>query len=119
VLDVDLVAGLARPGEGQAGEQARLLHGGELVLVEEVGVLALMAEEEPVAAARADGLPLAQEGAEGRNAGAGPDHHDRRRGIGRQGEAVRLLHVEPHRAARLYALGEEGRGDPETPALVD
>src|SRR5829696_3022561 len=53
ILHVDLVCAVARPGERQAGEQARVLHGGQLVLVEKIAVLALVTEEEPVPAPRA------------------------------------------------------------------
>ena len=119
VLDVDFLVAVARPGEGEPGQEPRLLHGGELVLVEEVGVLALVAEEEPVPSRRPGRLPLAQEGAERRDAGARPDHDDRGRRVRRQREAVRLLDVELERGAGRDALGEEGRGDAEAAPLVD
>ena len=79
----------------------------KLVLVEEVAVAALVAEEQPVAAGRLRRHALVQEGAERRHAGAGPDHDDRHGGIGGQAEMLRLLDIdldacrrEPTRSAR-------------------
>ena len=50
VLDVDLVGLVAGEGGVEAGEEAVLVHGEELVFVEEVEGAALLAEEEPVVA---------------------------------------------------------------------
>src|SRR5262249_60502621 len=119
VLHVDLLLRVARPGEREAGEHALLLHAGELVGVKEVVVRALVAEKEPVAPGRPGGHALVQEGAERRDAGAGTDHDDRRRGIGRQAEGVRLLHIDLELVARPDALGAEGRGDAEPAAPLD
>ena len=67
-----------------------------------------MAKEKPVLAGRARDLPLLQKGAEGRDARAGSDHDDGRQRIGRQGEVMRLLHVELHRRAGRDTIGEKG-----------
>ena len=48
MLDVDFLVAVARPGKRQTGEVARLAHGLELILVEEIVVAALMAEIQPV-----------------------------------------------------------------------
>ena len=83
--------------EREAREHALRLHAGELVFVEEIGGRALMTEEQPVAAFCFGRHTLVQEGAERRDAGAGTDHDDRRRGIGRQAEGMRLLNVAADR----------------------
>src|SRR5712691_5967901 len=94
ILDVELLLGVARPGEREPGQRARGLHAGELVLVEEVVVAALMPEEQPVAAGRLAGHALVEKGAERRDAGAGADHDDRHRGIGGEAEMRGLLHID-------------------------
>src|SRR5690349_428666 len=50
VLHIELLLAVARPGERKPREQARGFHRVELVLIEEVAVAALMAEEQPVLA---------------------------------------------------------------------
>src|SRR5262249_53293204 len=50
ILHVEFLLAVARPGERETREQAHRLHPGELVLVEEVVIVMLMAEEQPVAA---------------------------------------------------------------------
>src|SRR4029078_6191642 len=119
VLDVDFLVAVARPGQRQTGEMARLAHGLEFFLVEEIVVAALVSEIQPVRAGRIGDKPLLQKRAERRDAGAGPDHDDRLVRIGRQCEMLRLLHVDAHPLARLDAAREESRGDSETGALVD
>src|SRR5215470_9535309 len=76
VLHVELALVVARPGKRQAGKHAGRLHAVELILIEEIAVMALMAEEQPVAARRLGSHALVQEGAERRDAGAGADHDD-------------------------------------------
>ena len=70
VLDVDLLGRVAREGEVEPRQRAV----GEGVLpfelVEEIVREAAVAEEQPVAAAGADGAALLHEGAERRDAGA-------------------------------------------------
>ena len=78
-----------------------------------------MAEEQPVAARRLGRLPVVQEGAERRDAGARTDHDDRRGWILRQAETVRLLDVDLQPVARLDAVGKEGGGDAEPLAVLD
>ena len=119
VLDVEFLIAVARPGERQSRQTARLAHRLEFVLVEEVVLAALVAEEQPGAAARAERLALLQEGAERRDAGARADHHDRRLRIVRQAEPVRLLHIGLHDFAGRDALAKEGRGDAEPVARAD
>src|SRR5271155_1328987 len=58
VLNVDLARLVAGEGGVEAGENAILVHGLELVFVEEVHGFALFAEEEPVVAFLAGGLAL-------------------------------------------------------------
>ncbi len=81
VLHVDFLGLVAGEGGVEPGEEALGLHLGELFFVEEVGGFFLVAEEEPVLAGGAGDLALLEEGAEGRDAGAGADHDDG--GVGR------------------------------------
>jgi hypothetical protein len=78
-----------------------------------------MAEEQPVAPRRLERLPLVQERAERRNAGAGPDHDDRPRRIVGQREMLRLLHIDPDLVAGRRAAAQEGRAHAKPHALVD
>ena len=57
-------------------------------------------------------------GAEWRDAGAGPDHDEGRRWIGRQAKAVRALHEDRQRAPRAQVLGEEAGAGPLIGAVV-
>jgi len=113
VLDVDFLVAVARPGQRQAGEMARLAHGLELFLVEEIVVTALVAEIQPVRPWCIGRETLLQKRAERRDARAGPDHDDRLVRIGRQREVLCLLHIDAHPLTGLDAAREEGRGDPE------
>src|ERR1043166_1704787 len=113
MLDVDFLLAVARPREREPREHAGRFHAGKLVLIEKVIAAVLMTEEQPVAPGGLRGHALVQERAERRDAGAGADHDDRNRRIGRQPEALRLLHVSLHLAVRRDAAGEEGRGDAE------
>src|SRR5262249_9789496 len=70
VLDVELLGAVARPGERKPGQRARRLHAGELVLVEEIVIAALVAEEQPVAPGRFARHAFVQEGAKRCDAGA-------------------------------------------------
>src|SRR5215831_9959965 len=119
VLHVELLLAVARPGERQAREHARGLHAGELVLVEEVVVVALMAEEQPVAAGRLRSHALVQEGAERRDAGAGSNHDDGHGRIGREPEAMGTLHVDFESVAWPDALGEVGRCHAQAAPAID
>src|SRR5262249_53091501 len=95
ILDVKFTRTVARPGQRQSVEKTGRVHAQELVLVEEVAVAALMAEEQPVAARRLHRHTIVQEGAERRDAGAGTDHDYWHGRIVRQCEALR-----PARGAR-------------------
>src|SRR5262249_44955016 len=94
ILHVEFLLTVARPRQRQAREQARRLHRIELVRIEEIAIAALMPEEQPVLAGCTRRLAVEQEGSKRRDARAGPDHDDRRPGILRQAEAVRLLHID-------------------------
>src|SRR5580704_10557542 len=119
MLHVGLFLAVARPSERQPRQQACRAHGDELFLVEEIIIAALMAEEQPVAAGRVDRLPLLQERAKRRHAGAGADHDDRLGWIVRQREMLGLLHIDPDLVAGSDAPAEEGRADAEPRALLD
>ena len=119
VLDVELLGAVARPGEREPGQRARGLHAGELVLVEEIAIAALVAEEQPVAPGCFARHAFVQEGAERRDAGAGTDHDDGHGGIGRQTEVLRLLDEDVHRVSGAHALAEEGGRDAEPRAAID
>src|SRR5690348_17736422 len=74
ILDVELLFAVTRPGERQTRENAFCLHGGEFVLVEEIVVAALMAEEQPIATGRFGRHALVQEGAKRSDAGRSEEH---------------------------------------------
>ena len=76
-----------------------------------------MAEEQPVAARRADRAPLLQESPERRDAGAGSDHDDRHR-ISRQAEGTSFLHIDAQLAAKRATFGKIGRGHAQPRALA-
>jgi len=110
VLHVDLVGLIAREREIEPRQEAAVAHRGQFVAIVEVGLRMLFAEEQPVASARAARLPLVQEAAERRDAGAGADHHDRHVAVHRRPEVCGLLHEHRH-AAVFRAIGEKRRGD--------
>ena len=72
VLHVDFLVAVARPGERQAREQAGGAHRLQLVLVEEIVVAALVAEEQPVAAGRLGGLRSCRKARNGATPVPGP-----------------------------------------------
>src|SRR5262249_29090650 len=74
VLDVELLGAVARPGEREPGQRACSLQAGELVLVEEIVITPLVAEEQPVAAQSLRRHALVQECTKRRDSGPGPDH---------------------------------------------
>src|SRR5690242_5095299 len=76
VLDVDLVLLVARKRGVEPGQQSSLVPGGKLVLKQEIGAATRVAEEQPVASARARRLALLQKGAKRRDPGARPNHDD-------------------------------------------
>src|SRR5262249_36440579 len=119
VLDVELPGAVARPGEREPGQRACGLHAGELVLVEEIAVATLVAEEQPVAPGRFARHAFVQEGAERRDAGAGTDHDDGHGRISRQTEMLRLLDVDLDLISGAHALAEEGGRDAEPRAAVN
>ena len=58
MLHVDFLVTVARPGKRQSRQKSGRVHGENFVLVEEIAAAALVAEEQPIAPGRADGLPL-------------------------------------------------------------
>ena len=70
-----------------------------------------VAEEQPVAAGRAGGAALLDEGAERRDAGAGADHDGVALGAGQPEMPVRL-ELDPHACARLQAVGRNVEATP-------
>src|SRR5207245_10087286 len=109
--------GVARPGEREAGQYACRLHAVEFILVEEIAVMALVAEEQPVAAGRLGSHALVKESAKRGDAGAGADHDDGHGGVGRQAEIMRLLDMGSDGVTGGNALSEECRSGAETLAL--
>ena len=95
----------------QVGEQAVLLHRGELVFVQVVGDRTLLTEEEPVVTLLAGDLALFQKGAKGGDAGAGADHDHGSGRIFGQAEHVVLVQEDGHGAADRGALAEVAGGD--------
>src|SRR5207237_5881940 len=81
ILDVELFAAVARPREREPRQRAGGFHAAKLVFVEEIAVVALMAEEQPIATGRFARHALVEKGAERRDAGAWPDHDDGTRSI--------------------------------------
>jgi len=75
-----------------------------------IGFAALMAEEQPVLAERTGRAAIEQKGAERRDAGAGPDHDDRRLSDPAAARSRGLLHIDLNLVAGLDAFGKEGRG---------
>ena len=97
---------------------AIVLHGFELVAIEEVGGGAAVAEEEPIFAGCAERAALVQEGSEGSDARAGTDHDDGGRSVRGQAEALVGLDVNGQRVAGLLACGEHGGADTAALAVV-
>jgi len=118
LLDVDFFLLIAGEGEVETLEGAVGAPGKELVTIEKVLGFALIAEEEPHGPASAAGLLVLEEGAEGRDAGAGADHDNGH--IGRGGQAEELVGVdeEGELAAGRGALADVGRADALAGAAV-
>src|SRR4029077_16706071 len=91
----------------------------ELVLVEKIEIGMLMADEQPVAAFRADCPALLQKCTEWRYSRAGPNHDDRHGGISRQTKGGSLLHVDLERTSRWQAFSEMSRSDTQALAVTD
>ena len=111
--------GIARPGEREARKHTRGFHAGQFVLIEEVVIAVPVAKEQPIAPRRPGRHALAQEGAERRDPGAGADHDDGHRRVGRQREVLRFLHIDLDLVARGDPVGEKRGGDTEPGAAVD
>ncbi len=116
VLDVDLVLLIAREGEIESRQQAVAAIADQLLLEQKVASAPLAPKEEPIAAARSNRSPFLQKGTKWRDAGAGPDHDDRR--IGRRGQPKTGRAVDADRYPLIDAepIGEECRGDAKTAA---
>lgn len=85
-------------------------------LVEEVEGVVALAEHEPALAFGALLDALLDEGAVGRDAGAGADHYDRPRAVLGQAEVPVRLDVDAHLVADAAAVGEVRGGN--APALA-
>ena len=90
----------------------------ELLLVEEISRAFLVAEEEPVAALRAERETLLEECAERRDAGAGTDHDHRCVAIHRRLEAMGRLHKNGNCGCFVHAIREERGSDAVATATV-
>ena len=86
-------------------------HGFEFFPVEKIGGRATVAEEEPVAAFRADGRAFFEEGAEGGDAGAGPDHDHGGVWPGRGPEVFVGMNKDGDGLLRTGTVGEESGTD--------
>src|SRR5438045_6627584 len=110
MLHVDFLRLVALEGEIEPREQSVAAEGFELGPVQKIQLAALIAEEQPVAAAGVQRAAFLQEGAERSDAGAGPDHDDGDLRVGRQVEAMRGLDEDRYRRALPRALGQKARG---------
>src|SRR5215475_8013589 len=115
VLHVNLGT-LARPGERKTGQRAIAEKAVELVAVEEILRLALMAEEQPGAALCACRPAVEEEGAKWGDAGPRTDHDDWPIAVRRQRKPVRLLDVDLDALTGIEPIGEQRRGDPKAPS---
>ncbi len=118
VLDVNLEGLIAGEGEIEPVEEAGFLPGKEFVLVEEVLLGALIAEEEPHGPASAAGLLVLKISAEGRDAGAGTDHDHGHVGIGGQAEELVGVDEDGQLAAGGRALADIAGADAEAVAAM-
>src|SRR6266851_6499984 len=107
MLHVDFFGLIAGEGEIESGEQSVGAKRFQLLLVQEIQLAALIAEEQPILAVGAGRAAVLQECAERGNAGTRADHHDRNAGVGRQIEAMRRLDEYRDRRAPLRAFGEK------------
>ena len=118
VLDVDLLGLIAREGDVEVGQQAVLQPLLPFQLVQEIVGEVAIAEEQPVAPAGSRGLPLLQEGAKRRDAGAGADRDDRPVRIVGQAEVLVRLDVDLEPVAGAQALGDEAEATPRRARAV-
>src|SRR5260221_5880253 len=115
MLDIELLGLVAREGGVEAAQQAIGDIALKLLLIEKIEFAPLIAEEQPVATARADRAALLEKGAGRRDAGAGTDHDDRRIVFLRQAEAVRRPHPDLALGPRATPPGKIARGDALAP----
>ena len=117
-LHVNLLRLIPAEGEVKARERTLGEHSFKLLLIEEVALLLLVAEEEPVLSLRLSSPALFEKGAERRDASAGSDHDDWLVAVGGQAEPVRDL--DEHRDGRVgvCAVGKEGRANAFAGATV-
>ena len=74
VLDVDFLGLIAREGGGEFVEMTGFLSLGKFIAVKKIATGALVTKEEPIFPWMGVVLAMLEEGAEGGDAGAGPDH---------------------------------------------
>src|SRR5262249_15642824 len=108
VLDIKLLAAIARPREGEPRQRPGSLHPAKLVFVEEIVIAVLVTEEQPVMPGCLPRHALVKESAERRDARAGTDHDNRHGRIARKAELLRLLDINLDLVARVRALGKKG-----------
>src|SRR6185503_21060997 len=92
------------------GQQTVLLAALDLVAIKKVRGRPLRSEEEPILARRGGEAAFLKEGAERSNAGARPNH-DERRIRRRRTKGVVGMHKDRHRCVGVRAVGEKGRAD--------
>src|ERR1039458_2922452 len=111
VLHVDLLFLVPRKCEVQPRQRPSLLHRGELLLIQKVVRMVLVAKEKPVIAGRANRLPLFQKRPERRHSRPRPDHDDWSRGVLRQLEVLVVREKDRQHRAYLRTLAQLPTGD--------
>src|SRR5581483_7140709 len=119
MLNVNFLIAVAGPGKAKFGQKTRRKHFRKLIFVEEIMRAPLMTEEKPVFSLCTECAPLMQKRAKRRNACARTDHDDRLRGVSRQSEVLRFLHIRAHLVAGRDTRAEETRTDAKPFALLD
>ena len=74
VLDVDFLGLIAREGGGEFVEMTGFLSLGKFIAIKKIATGALVTKEEPIFPRMGVVLAVLEEGAEGGDASAGPDH---------------------------------------------
>ena len=111
VLDIDLFRLVAGKGEVELGKLAVFQEILPLKLIEEIIGVALIAEEEPVFPRGTEGRTMLDEGAEGSDPCARPDHDNRCAAIRGEAEIFVRLHEDRDVCARLRHIAEIGRAN--------
>ncbi len=104
MLHVDLFRLVTGKSRIEVREQSGMLVCLELLPVQKVGGAVLITEDKPVIARCSEGLAFLQEGPEGRDTGAWPDHDDWSVTMRRQSKSMRGLDEYPRLLPRPHAL---------------